>query len=210
MAGSIPVRLRYQGFRLVPGQIRRRLRDPTGPKTGAGPPGRQRPRGTSSDLAAVRCFLRASGIIGTLANTGQGATGGHGQPPVRTPGSDHRALGPSPSRQSRARPQMELTPLPEGGPRRGSETAQLKPSLGLVRRQQEQTQTARKRESSSRLWPSGVRIMAISKGWSHSPVTRPAHSPSTMARPSCSRPSSRKNAIVAGRSTTTMPTLSIR
>jgi hypothetical protein len=32
------------------------------------------------------------------------------------------------------------------------------------------------RESSSRLWPSGVRIMAISTRWSPSPVTRPAHS----------------------------------
>src|SRR2546429_6790940 len=52
--------------------------------------------------------------------------------------------------------------------------------------------------------------MAISTRWSPSPVTRPAHSPSTMARPSSWRPSSRKNSIVAGRSSTTMPTLSIR
>src|SRR5919198_3239052 len=52
--------------------------------------------------------------------------------------------------------------------------------------------------------------MAISTRWSPSPVTRPAHSPSTMARPSRSRPSSRKNSIVASRSSTTMPTLSIR
>src|SRR6266516_2349504 len=42
------------------------------------------------------------------------------------------------------------------------------------------------------------------------PVTRPDQSPSIMARPSSSRPSSRKNAIAAGRSSTTMPTLSIR
>jgi hypothetical protein len=35
----------------------------------------------------------------------------------------------------------------------------------------------RNRESSSRLWPSGVRIIAISTRWSPSPVTRPAHYP---------------------------------
>src|SRR5437868_7402094 len=52
--------------------------------------------------------------------------------------------------------------------------------------------------------------VAISTRWSPSPVTRPAHSPSTMARPSSSRPSSRKNSIVAARSSTTMPMLSIR
>src|SRR5690242_486830 len=68
----------------------------------------------------------------------------------------------------------------------------------------------RNRESSSRLWPSGVRIIAISTRWSPSPVTRPAHSPSIIPCPSSSRPSSTKNAIAAGRSSTTMPTLSIR
>src|SRR4051812_29674627 len=52
--------------------------------------------------------------------------------------------------------------------------------------------------------------MATSTRWLGSPVTRPAHSPSIVAWPSSSRPSSRKNAIVAGRSSTTMPTLSIR
>src|SRR6266704_1067243 len=68
----------------------------------------------------------------------------------------------------------------------------------------------RNRESSSRPWPSGVRIMAISTRWSPSPVTRPAHSPSIVARPSSSRPSSRKKSIVPPRSSTTIPTLSIR
>jgi hypothetical protein len=66
-----------------------------------------------------------------------------------------------------------------------------------------------KRESSSRLWPSGVRIMAISTRWSPSPVTRPAHAPSTMARPSSWRPSSRRTRS-SRRGPPTMPTLSIR
>jgi hypothetical protein len=52
--------------------------------------------------------------------------------------------------------------------------------------------------------------MAIWTRWSPSPVTRPAHSPSTMARPSSSRPSSAKKARAASRDATTMPTLSIR
>jgi hypothetical protein len=68
----------------------------------------------------------------------------------------------------------------------------------------------RKRDSSRRLWPSGARIMAISTRWSASPVTRPAHSPSIVARPSSSRPSSRNKSIVSPRSSTTTPTLSIR
>src|SRR5437868_13362243 len=67
-----------------------------------------------------------------------------------------------------------------------------------------------KRDSSSRPLPSGVRIMAISTVWSPRPVTRPAHSPSTMPRPSNSRPSSRKNSIAGSRASTTMPTLSSR
>src|SRR5439155_25810362 len=46
--------------------------------------------------------------------------------------------------------------------------------------------------------------------WSPSPVTRPAHTPSTMARPSSSRPSSAKKEIAASRDSTTMPTVSIR
>src|SRR3954471_24944915 len=52
--------------------------------------------------------------------------------------------------------------------------------------------------------------MAISTRWSPSPVTRPAHSPSIMACPSSSRPSSRKKSIAPPRSSTTIPTLSIR
>ena len=47
--------------------------------------------------------------------------------------------------------------------------------------------------------------MAISTRWSPSPVTRPAHSPSIVARPSSSRPSSRKKSIVPSRSSTTIP-----
>ena len=40
------------------------------------------------------------------------------------------------------------------------------------------------------------------------PVTRPAHSPSIVALPSTSRPSSPKKSIVASKSSTTIPTLS--
>src|SRR5690606_41072348 len=46
---------------------------------------------------------------------------------------------------------------------------------------------SRKRDNSIRLWPSGVAIIAISTFWSPSPVTRPAHLPSTMPRPSSCR-----------------------
>src|SRR5207248_1907201 len=52
--------------------------------------------------------------------------------------------------------------------------------------------------------------MAISTRWSRSPVTRPDQSPSIMARPSSSRPSSAKNEIAPSSDSTTMPTLSIR
>jgi hypothetical protein len=52
--------------------------------------------------------------------------------------------------------------------------------------------------------------MAISTRWPASPVTRPAYSPSIVARPSSSRPSSWKKSIVPPRSSTTIPTLSIR
>src|SRR4051812_27339821 len=52
--------------------------------------------------------------------------------------------------------------------------------------------------------------MATSTCWPCSPVTRPDHSPSTVACPSSSSPSSRKNSIAGARSSTTMPTLSIR
>src|SRR5581483_10613191 len=49
--------------------------------------------------------------------------------------------------------------------------------------------------------------IAISTRWPGRPVTRPAHSPSYVPCPSSSSPSSRKNVIVAGRSSTTMPVL---
>src|SRR3954454_8785232 len=52
--------------------------------------------------------------------------------------------------------------------------------------------------------------MAISTRWSRSPVTRPAHSPSIVVRPSSSRPSSAKKEMAASSDSTTMPTLSIR
>src|SRR5688572_8576993 len=52
--------------------------------------------------------------------------------------------------------------------------------------------------------------MATSTCCSPNPVTRPAHSPSIVARPSSSRPSSLKKSIVTSRSSTTMPTLSMR
>src|SRR5580765_6308765 len=68
----------------------------------------------------------------------------------------------------------------------------------------------RKRESSILPWPSGIRIMAISTRWPRSPVTRPDQSPSIIARPSSSRPSSAKNETAASSDSTTMPTLSIR
>src|SRR3954447_26753585 len=42
-------------------------------------------------------------------------------------------------------------------------------------------------DSSTRLWPSGVRIMAMSARTSSSPTTRPAQSPSTCVSPSSSR-----------------------
>src|SRR6266571_3109882 len=64
--------------------------------------------------------------------------------------------------------------------------------------------------SSSRLWPSGVRIMAMSARTSLSPTTRSTQRPSTGASPSSSIPSSAKNALAASRSSTTMRTLSIR
>src|SRR5207249_3951412 len=64
--------------------------------------------------------------------------------------------------------------------------------------------------SSSRLWPSGVRIMAMSARTSLSPTTRSTQRPSSGASPSSSIPSSAKNALAASRSSTTMRTLSIR
>src|SRR5437667_3505124 len=64
--------------------------------------------------------------------------------------------------------------------------------------------------SSTRLWPSGVRIMAMSARTSLSPTTRSTQRPSTVDLPSSSIPSSAKNALAASRSSTTMRTLSIR
>src|SRR5437016_4942517 len=64
--------------------------------------------------------------------------------------------------------------------------------------------------SSTRLWPSGVRIMAMSARTSLSPTTRSTQRPSTVVSPSSSIPSSAKNALAASRSSTTMSTLSIR
>src|SRR5262249_41753466 len=55
-----------------------------------------------------------------------------------------------------------------------------------------------------------MRIIAISTRWPRSPVTRPDQSPSIVARPSSSRPSSAKNEIAASSDSTTMPMLSIR
>ena len=64
--------------------------------------------------------------------------------------------------------------------------------------------------SSSRLWPSGVRIMAMSARTSLSPTTRSTQRPSTGASPSASKPSSTNNAWAASRSSTAMRMLSIR
>ena len=64
--------------------------------------------------------------------------------------------------------------------------------------------------SSSLLWPSGVRIIAMSLRTPSSPTVRSAQRPSIWALPSRSMPSSVKKAMAASRSSTTMPTLSIR
>src|SRR5690348_6209841 len=64
--------------------------------------------------------------------------------------------------------------------------------------------------SSSLLWPSGVRIIAISLRMPSSPTVRSAKRPSICALPSSSMPGSVKNATAASRSSTTMATLSIR
>src|SRR5437867_2741590 len=53
--------------------------------------------------------------------------------------------------------------------------------------------------SSTRLWPSGVRIMAMSARTSLSPTTRSTQRPSTVVSPSSSIPSSAKNALAASR-----------
>src|SRR4051794_33641012 len=64
--------------------------------------------------------------------------------------------------------------------------------------------------SSTRPWPSGVRIMAMSARTSLSPTTRSTTPTGAGASPSSSIPSSAKNAFAASRSSTTMRTLSIR
>ena len=64
--------------------------------------------------------------------------------------------------------------------------------------------------SSTRPWPSGVRIIAMSDRTPSSPMRRSTERPSTCASPSNSRPSSLKKATAAARSSTTTPTLSIR
>src|SRR4029077_367048 len=64
--------------------------------------------------------------------------------------------------------------------------------------------------SSSLPWPSGVRISAMSLRMPSSPTARSAQSPSICASPSRSMPSSVKKAMAASRSSTTMPTLSMR
>lgn len=64
--------------------------------------------------------------------------------------------------------------------------------------------------SSSRPWPSGVCTTAISARTPSSPTTRSIHRPSTGPSPCSSSPSSTKNSVAAVRSSTTMPTWSIR
>src|SRR5215831_10624142 len=64
--------------------------------------------------------------------------------------------------------------------------------------------------SSSLLWPSGVRNIAMSVRTPSSPTVRSAQRPSICPVLSSSMPSSVKNATAASRSSTTMATLSIR
>jgi hypothetical protein len=64
--------------------------------------------------------------------------------------------------------------------------------------------------SSSRPWPSGVPTIAISARTPSSPTTRSTQPPSTGPSPYSLSPSSTKNAVAAARSSTTMPTCSIR
>ena len=65
-------------------------------------------------------------------------------------------------------------------------------------------------DSSTRPWPSGVRIMAMSARTPSSPTMRSAQLPSTVVWPSSSMPSSAKNALAASRSSTTIRMLSMR
>ena len=64
--------------------------------------------------------------------------------------------------------------------------------------------------NSSRPWPSGVRIIAMSTRMPVSPLRRSTAGPSSGASPSSSIPSSTKNAFAASRSSTTTLTWSIR
>ena len=64
--------------------------------------------------------------------------------------------------------------------------------------------------SSSRPWPSTVCIIAISARTPSRPTTRSTQRPSTGTSACSSSPSSRKNFVAAARSSTTMPTCSIR
>src|SRR3954447_15335160 len=64
--------------------------------------------------------------------------------------------------------------------------------------------------SSIRPWPSGVSSIAISARTPSSPTTRSTERPSTDASPCGTSPSSTKNSVAAARSSTTMPTWSIR
>ena len=62
----------------------------------------------------------------------------------------------------------------------------------------------------SRPWPSGVSTIAYSTRTPSSPTTRSTHPPSTCPSPCSSSPSTTKNAVAASRSSTTMPTCSMR
>jgi hypothetical protein len=64
--------------------------------------------------------------------------------------------------------------------------------------------------SSSRPLPSGVCTIAFSARMPSSPTMRSTQRPSTDHSPCSTNPSSRKNSVAAARSSTTMPTWSIR
>ena len=63
--------------------------------------------------------------------------------------------------------------------------------------------------SSTRPWPSGVRIIAMSTWTPSSPLTRSTQGPSTGVSPSSAMPRVVKKAMAAGRSSTTTLTWSI-
>jgi hypothetical protein len=64
--------------------------------------------------------------------------------------------------------------------------------------------------SSSRPLPAGVCMIAMSARTPSSPTTRPTQRPSTGPSPYSTSPRSTKNSVAAARSSTTMPTCSIR